>query len=171
MVIWRINFDLLGWNLLTPFWNDQCIMFVGAPIGGIGCGTMGRGYRGEFARFQMVPGIYDHTVIQANQVLVAYKSFGNTWDFILKLRKIVNNAFYNFLFWILFIEFLMTFSFEVMNSLNRSFCESMLYYELVLPITIYQVFLRHVFSANWNLEENIKFTWIKFSLFQSQSEK
>ena len=43
--------------------------FTGAPIGGIGCGTIGRGYRGEFARFQMVPGIYDHTVIQANQVI------------------------------------------------------------------------------------------------------
>lgn len=143
-------------------------MFVGAPIGGIGCGTMGRGYRGEFARFQMVPGIYDHTVIQANQVLVAHKSYGYTWDFILKLRKIVNNALYNFLFWILFIEFLMTFSFEVMNSLNRPFYESMLYmyYELVLPITIYQVFLRHVFSANGNLAENLELRESNFHYFK-----
>lgn len=102
-------------------------MFVGAPIGGIGCGTMGRGYRGEFARFQMVPGIYDHTVIQANQVLIAHKSCGDTWDFILKLRKNVNNAFCNFLtlnfvYWI----FNYTFSFEVVNSLNRPFYENML---------------------------------------------
>lgn len=124
-------------EFIDPFLKWSVYYVLGAPIGGIGCGTMGRGYRGEFARFQMVPGIYDHTVIQANQVLVAHKSFGDTWDFILKLRKIFDNAFYNFLFWILFIEFLMTFSFEVTNSLNRPFYESMLYYELVLPITIY----------------------------------
>eukprot|EP00105_Crassostrea_gigas_P009539 XP_011424529.1 PREDICTED: non-lysosomal glucosylceramidase-like isoform X1 [Crassostrea gigas] len=50
----------------------------GAPIGGIGCGTMGRGYRGEFARFQMVPGIYDHTVIQANQFILCIRKNGQT---------------------------------------------------------------------------------------------
>ncbi|XP_061171988.1 non-lysosomal glucosylceramidase-like [Saccostrea echinata] len=50
----------------------------GAPIGGIGCGTIGRGYRGEFARFQMVPGIYDHTVIQANQFILCIRKNGKT---------------------------------------------------------------------------------------------
>lgn len=40
----------------------------GAPLGGIGGGTIGRGYRGEFCRFNMVPGIYEHTVVQENQV-------------------------------------------------------------------------------------------------------
>ena len=28
----------------------------GAPLGGIGAGTIGRGFRGEFTRFQMIPG-------------------------------------------------------------------------------------------------------------------
>lgn len=27
----------------------------GCPIGGIGCGTIGRGFAGEFCRFQMKP--------------------------------------------------------------------------------------------------------------------
>lgn len=46
-----------------------CLIFwSGCPIGGIGCGTIGRGYRGEFCRFQMIPGIYEHTVVPANSV-------------------------------------------------------------------------------------------------------
>lgn len=42
--------------------------FVGCPIGGIGSGSIGRGYRGEFCRFQMVPGIYDYHIVQADSV-------------------------------------------------------------------------------------------------------
>ena len=42
--------------------------FSGVPIGGIGCGTIGRGYRGEFCRFQMIPGIYKYYTVPADQV-------------------------------------------------------------------------------------------------------
>lgn len=45
----------------------------GAPIGGIGCGTIGRGYRGEFCRFQLVPGYYDHTTVVADQFIVCIR--------------------------------------------------------------------------------------------------
>ena len=45
------------------YFND-----TGAPIGGIGSGTIGRGYRGEFCRFQMVPGMYEHNTVEEDQV-------------------------------------------------------------------------------------------------------
>ena len=32
----------------------------GAPCGGVGGGTVGRGHAGEFCRFQMVPGMYSY---------------------------------------------------------------------------------------------------------------
>ena len=46
--------------------NTACI--TGCPVGGLGTGTIGRGYRGEFCRFQMVPGIYEYFTVQADAV-------------------------------------------------------------------------------------------------------
>ena len=37
-------------------------------MGGLGTGTVGRGYRGEFCRFQMVPGMYEYHIVQADAV-------------------------------------------------------------------------------------------------------
>lgn len=45
----------------------------GVPLGGIGCGTIGRGYRGEFCRFQLKPGLYEHNTVDANQFIVTIK--------------------------------------------------------------------------------------------------
>lgn len=45
----------------------------GVPIGGIGSGTIGRGYAGEFCRFQMRPGMYEYNVVHANQFIVTIK--------------------------------------------------------------------------------------------------
>nr|CAD7442175.1 unnamed protein product [Timema bartmani] len=42
----------------------------GAPIGGIGGGTIGRGFKGEFCRFQMRPGMYEYHTVAANQFIV-----------------------------------------------------------------------------------------------------
>ena len=39
------------------------------PIGGIGTGTIGRSFSGDFCRYQLVPGIYEHDVVEANMVL------------------------------------------------------------------------------------------------------
>ena len=51
--------------------------FLGCPIGGIGCGTIGRGYKGEFCRFQMSPGLYHYKEVEANQVCVALQVICN----------------------------------------------------------------------------------------------
>ncbi|XP_013187208.1 non-lysosomal glucosylceramidase [Amyelois transitella] len=42
----------------------------GCPIGGIGGGTIGRGYRGEFCRFQLYPGIYEYVTVPECQFIV-----------------------------------------------------------------------------------------------------
>ncbi|XP_063822663.1 non-lysosomal glucosylceramidase isoform X1 [Ostrinia nubilalis] len=42
----------------------------GCPIGGIGGGTIGRGFKGEFCRFQLYPGIYEYVTIPECQFIV-----------------------------------------------------------------------------------------------------
>nr|CAD7594899.1 unnamed protein product [Timema genevievae] len=46
------------------------LFLLGAPIGGIGGGTIGRGFKGEFCRFQMRPGMYEYHTVAANQFIV-----------------------------------------------------------------------------------------------------
>ena len=43
-------------------------MFIGVPLGGIGCGSIGRGWKGDFNRWQLTPGMYNYTYVEANQV-------------------------------------------------------------------------------------------------------
>ena len=38
-------------------------------MGGIGCGSIGRGWKGEFNRWQLTPGMYNYTYVEANQVM------------------------------------------------------------------------------------------------------
>ncbi|XP_045447405.1 non-lysosomal glucosylceramidase [Melitaea cinxia] len=42
----------------------------GCPIGGIGGGTIGRGFKGEFCRFQLSPGIYEYVTVPECQFIV-----------------------------------------------------------------------------------------------------
>ncbi|XP_049867777.1 non-lysosomal glucosylceramidase isoform X2 [Pectinophora gossypiella] len=42
----------------------------GCPIGGIGSGTIGRGFKGEFCRFQMFPGLYQYVTVPECQFIV-----------------------------------------------------------------------------------------------------
>lgn len=49
----------------------------GVPIGGIGAGTIGRGYRGEFCRFQLKPGNCDYSTVEANEFIVTIKDSSN----------------------------------------------------------------------------------------------
>ena len=44
------------------------VVFVGVPLGGIGCGSIGRGWKGDFNRWQLTPGMYNYTYVEANQV-------------------------------------------------------------------------------------------------------
>ncbi len=59
-------------------WDAEDILFTasarrgpgphqGVPIGGIGAGAIGRGWRGDFRRWQRRPGIYQHGVVWADQ--------------------------------------------------------------------------------------------------------
>ena len=51
---------------------------IGVPLGGLGCGTIGRGFKGEFCRYQLVPGLYEFHTVEANTV-----------SFVIVVRKIV----------------------------------------------------------------------------------
>lgn len=53
----------------------------GVPIGGIGSGTIGRGFAGEFCRYQMRPGIYEHNVVHANQFIITIRDVSDNTIF------------------------------------------------------------------------------------------
>ncbi|VDM31562.1 unnamed protein product [Hydatigera taeniaeformis] len=42
----------------------------GVPLGGIGCGTIGRGYRGEFCRSSLIPGRFNYDLGAADQFIL-----------------------------------------------------------------------------------------------------
>ena len=44
------------------------LAMIGAPLGGLGSGTIGRGFGGEFCRYQLVPGLYEFHTVEANTV-------------------------------------------------------------------------------------------------------
>ena len=59
------------------FFNPvKCQQIYGAPLGGIGAGSIGRAYTGEFARFQLIPGIYEHGTVEANMFTVCLRKNG-----------------------------------------------------------------------------------------------
>ena len=60
--------------------------FYGVPCGGVGCGAMGRDFRGGFCKFSLRPGLVEHNVdvipvisskfpgkIQANQFILSVR--------------------------------------------------------------------------------------------------
>ncbi|CAH1646576.1 unnamed protein product [Spodoptera littoralis] len=49
----------------------------GCPIGGIGGGTIGRGFKGEFCRFQLYPGIYEYVSVPECQFIVNIRNGNN----------------------------------------------------------------------------------------------
>ncbi|XP_008548504.2 non-lysosomal glucosylceramidase [Microplitis demolitor] len=51
--------------------NDRQI--YGVPIGGIGTGSIGRGFNGEFRRYALIPGIYRYETALANQFIVTVR--------------------------------------------------------------------------------------------------
>lgn len=62
-------------NFFSPVESQQR---YGVPIGGIGGGSINRGWRGEFCRFQLVPGIYEYQTQWANQfILTVHSDEGN----------------------------------------------------------------------------------------------
>jgi len=62
-------------DMLNPL---KCQQIYGVPMGGIGCGTIGRSYSGDFCRYQLMPGIYEHETVEANMFTVCIRRKGNT---------------------------------------------------------------------------------------------
>lgn len=60
----NIELDLVFVKTVTLFFT------AGVPLGGIGCGSIGRGWKGEFNRWQLTPGMYNYTYVEANQVTI-----------------------------------------------------------------------------------------------------
>ncbi|NXD73580.1 GBA2 glucosylceramidase, partial [Eolophus roseicapillus] len=60
----------------------------GCPLGGIGGGTITRGWRGEFCRWQLNPGIYHYGTVIADQFTVCLRCKGQTvYQQVLSLEK------------------------------------------------------------------------------------
>lgn len=59
-------FDLNGIALEPPNPGP----YGGVPIGGLGGGNIGVGYRGDFRRWSLYPGRYEHNVVYSNQFLI-----------------------------------------------------------------------------------------------------
>ncbi|CRL08234.1 CLUMA_CG021029, isoform A [Clunio marinus] len=59
--------------LMDYFSMQNSLGIYGCPIGGIGAGTIGRGFAGEFCRYQLRPGIYEYNTLHANQFIVNIK--------------------------------------------------------------------------------------------------
>ena len=54
------------------------LLVYGCPIGGIGSGSIGRTFTGDFCRFQLIPGIYEHAVAEANMFTVCIRKHSST---------------------------------------------------------------------------------------------
>ena len=61
------------------FFNPiKCQQIYGCPLGGIGTGSIGRTFTGEFARYQLIPGIYEHSTVEANMFTVSIRKNSRT---------------------------------------------------------------------------------------------
>ncbi|XP_031554727.1 non-lysosomal glucosylceramidase-like [Actinia tenebrosa] len=63
---------------IDPYSTNPCRQVYGVPLGGIGCGTIGRGWKGEFNRWQLKPGMYSYDYVEANQFTVCVRMKGRT---------------------------------------------------------------------------------------------
>lgn len=74
-------FDLNGIALDPPHPGPH----AGIPLGGIGGGSIGRGYKGEFRSWSLTPGKYIHRTVRANQfsVRIRFPSLGTVYTRVL----------------------------------------------------------------------------------------
>ena len=60
------------WYIEEEAEEEECLtialLSLGVPMGGLGGGTIGRGFRGEFCRYQLVPGLYEFQTVETNTV-------------------------------------------------------------------------------------------------------
>lgn len=77
---WKVSRE--GRQVLMDYWyTENGKQIYGAPIGGIGAGTIGRGFAGEFCRFQLRPGLYEYNTVHANQFIVTIRDENNVTIF------------------------------------------------------------------------------------------
>ncbi|KAG8392006.1 hypothetical protein BUALT_Bualt01G0246700 [Buddleja alternifolia] len=57
-------------SIMNPYHKRLITCYHGIPLGGIGAGSIGRSFRGEFQRFQLLPRICEDTPNLANQFSV-----------------------------------------------------------------------------------------------------
>ncbi|XP_018319798.1 non-lysosomal glucosylceramidase [Agrilus planipennis] len=73
------------WYYIIAWWHKrkptmdyikpvQALRIYGVPLGGIGSGTIGRGFKGEFCRYTLRPGNTEYHVVEANQFIVTIKN-------------------------------------------------------------------------------------------------
>ena len=88
-VIWWIGLTLI--QRRKPI-IDMCMLngkqIYGVPLGGIGSGSIGRGFKGQFCRFQMTPGLYSYDVVHQNQFILSVRDAKGT----LTYQKVLNGA-------------------------------------------------------------------------------
>ncbi len=65
-------FDLIG-NMMQP---PNPGPYAGVPLGGVGGGSIGRGFRGDFRRWTLRPGKTVQRLVHANQFSVRVASRG-----------------------------------------------------------------------------------------------
>jgi len=63
---------------IDPYATVPCKQLYGVPLGGIGAGTITRGWRGDFNRWQLHPGIYERNVVDVNQFTVCIRRHKKT---------------------------------------------------------------------------------------------
>ncbi|KAM7251478.1 hypothetical protein ACFE04_023361 [Oxalis oulophora] len=69
---------------INPFTKRYVTSSLGVPLGGVGGGSIGRSYRGEFQRFQLSPGLSKEEPVLANQFSVFIKrSSGENYSSVL----------------------------------------------------------------------------------------
>ncbi|XP_046855881.1 non-lysosomal glucosylceramidase-like isoform X2 [Xenia sp. Carnegie-2017] len=64
--------------IIDPYKMNPCRQIYGVPLGGIGCGSIGRGWKGDFNRWQLTPGMYSYDIVPADQFTVCIRRKGRT---------------------------------------------------------------------------------------------
>ncbi|XP_062087645.1 uncharacterized protein LOC133794435 [Humulus lupulus] len=68
----------LSWKApIDPFNRESCKPSAsqGVPLGGMGSGSISRGFGGEFRQFQIVPGLCEGSPVMANQFSASQSIF------------------------------------------------------------------------------------------------
>ena len=65
----------------------RCKQIYGVPLGGIGAGSIGRTYTGEFSRFQLIPGLYEYGTVDANLFTICITKDNTTYKQALTVNR------------------------------------------------------------------------------------